>query len=241
MNPYLANVICCSALIFGGGSMGGFIVFLISGSFQVVDLRFGEPGILFFDIGLSLFFFIQHSGMMRKSFQEKAKRFIPPVYYQGIYAIASGFTLILMLVFWQPSDVLIYAANDTARWIIRLLFFTVGMGFMWGAGALGGFDPFGVKNIKNHLRGHSLRVSPFVVKGPYRLVRHPLYSCMIAMIWLCTDLTADRLLFNVLWTVWIVIGAFLEERDLADVFGDDYRKYREKVPMLLPVGFWKMR
>ncbi len=52
MNHFLANVICYSALLFGGGSMAGFVVFLISGSFQMVDFGFDEVGILVFDFNL---------------------------------------------------------------------------------------------------------------------------------------------------------------------------------------------
>jgi protein-S-isoprenylcysteine O-methyltransferase Ste14 len=74
----------------------------------------------------------------------------------------------------------------------------------------------------------------FVVKGPYRWVRHPLYLFMTLMIWSCPDLTADRLLFNGLWTVWIVIGSILEERDLVLEFGDVYREYQQTVPMFIP-------
>jgi len=54
------------------------------------------------------------------------------------------------------------------------------------------------------------------------------------MIWSCPDMTTDRLLFNVLWTGWIVIGAFLEERDLVAEFGDTYLEYQRKVPMFIP-------
>jgi protein-S-isoprenylcysteine O-methyltransferase Ste14 len=234
MKHFLAHGIIYSAFLFAGVSMAALCVFIISGSFQLVDLGFNETGILIFDTGLSLLFFIQHSGMMRKTFQKKAQRIIPEAYYLAVYAIVSGVTLIFLLAFWQKSDWLIYSAKGPAQWGILLLFFTAGIGFMWGAGALGEFDPLGVKNIKNHLRAKPPRVNPFIVKGPYRLVRHPLYLFVILMIWLCPDLTADRFLFNVLWTVWIVIGAILEERDLVDFFGNDYRKYQETVPMLLP-------
>jgi hypothetical protein len=54
------------------------------------------------------------------------------------------------------------------------------------------------------------------------------------MIWSCPDLTTDRLLFNGVWTVWIVFGAFMEERDLIAEFGDAYRAYQRRVPMFLP-------
>ena len=46
----------------------------------------------------------------------------------------------------------------------------------------------------------------------------------------------DRLLHNMLWSTWIVIGARYEERDLVACFGDAYRSYRESVPMLIPTS-----
>ena len=73
-----------------------------------------------------------------------------------------------------------------------------------------------------------------VVRGLYRWVRHPLYLAMLMMIWSYPDLTADRLLFNVLFTGWIIVGTVLEERDLVENFGDDYRNYQRRVPMLIP-------
>ena len=65
-------------------------------------------------------------------------------------------------------------------------------------------------------------------------VRHPFYACILVFLWSCPDLTADRLVFNVLWTAWIVVGTLLEERDLLAEFGDAYAAYRRQVPMLVP-------
>jgi len=73
-----------------------------------------------------------------------------------------------------------------------------------------------------------------VAQGTYRWVRHPMYFVVLLMIWSYPVLTVDRLLFNMLWTIWIVIGTVLEERDLTAKFGDDYREYQRKVPMLFP-------
>jgi methanethiol S-methyltransferase len=35
-------------------------------------------------------------------------------------------------------------------------------------------------------------------------------------------------------TAYIFVGIWLEERDLVAVFGDDYRRYRQRVSMLVP-------
>lgn len=39
---------------------------------------------------------------------------------------------------------------------------------------------------------------------------------------------------TVLWTVWIVVGTVLEERDLVAEFGDRYLVYQRNVPILIP-------
>jgi protein-S-isoprenylcysteine O-methyltransferase Ste14 len=54
------------------------------------------------------------------------------------------------------------------------------------------------------------------------------------MFWSNPDITTDRLLFNTLWSAWIVGSTFLEERDLVREFGAVYTEYQEHVPMLVP-------
>lgn len=80
---------------------------------------------------------------------------------------------------------------------------------------------------------------PLTIKGAYQWMRHPLYFFALIMIWASPHLTADRLLLNLLWTVWIFLGAHLEEKDLINSFGDQYRKYQDRVPMILPLKNFK--
>ncbi|MGB5627397.1 MAG: isoprenylcysteine carboxylmethyltransferase family protein, partial [Woeseiaceae bacterium] len=119
-------------------------------------------------------------------------------------------------------------------WAARMIFLLALAVGIWGGLSLKGFDSFGLRPIRYRFRAKPSPPSVLVVQGAYRWVRHPLYLVILLMIWSYPVLTIDRLLFNMLWTIWIVIGAVLEERDLTAEFGDDYREYQRNVPMLLP-------
>ena len=107
-------------------------------------------------------------------------------------------------------------------------------GFLWGGLALGSFDALGIAPVLAFLFDRKRPARPLVIRGPYRWVRHPLYFFTLVMIWSCPYMTADRLLFNLFLTSWIVLGAVMEEKDLVAQFGDAYRRYQNAVPMLIP-------
>jgi len=231
---FTAYMMIWLSLLLGAGSLIAFLVFLLAGSPELLNLNFQGNEVLWWDTGLCFVFFFQHSGMVRKSFRQRLARSLPAEYEGAVYAIASGIALLVLMVLWQKSASPLMAPGGVFRWVFYIGYLLSFAGFFWGANALGVFDPYGLQPILGRLRGKKPRRMPFVVKGPYRWVRHPLYLFMILMIWSCPDLTADRLLFNGLWTIWIVIGSILEERDLVSEFGDLYREYQRKVPMLIP-------
>ncbi len=212
------------------------LIFLFSGPLNLLNMRLDSFSALLLNTCLSTAFFFQHSGMVRSSFRRWSARFIGEKYHAALFTIASSILLLLLVVFWQESHVALYSAQGASRILLRVVFVLSLAGFFWGSRSLGRFDAFGLDPIVNSMKGRADLPKRFRIRGPYRWVRHPLYLFCALMIWSCPDLTADRLLFDLLWTAWIVVGSILEERDLAASFGEDYRAYQTKVPMLIPTS-----
>jgi protein-S-isoprenylcysteine O-methyltransferase Ste14 len=234
----MANLILLTAIFVGGGSMLLFGVFLFFGPFQVVHMGWSEPVTLAGDGLLSLVFFGQHSSMLRRGIRGQLTRVIPAHYLGAFYAISSGVVLTAVVVLWQPAAPLLYAFEGILRWLVRGLFLLGMAGMAWGAVALGAFDPLGLAPLRARGPDEPVPAPKLVIQGAYRWVRHPLYLFSIVMIWSNPDVTADRLLFDVLWTAWIYGATFLEEADLVAEFGEAYRDYQRRVPRLIP---WRSR
>lgn len=223
--------------VLGNASLLLMLLFLFRGQLNLMNLGLGESATLLLNAFLSAVFFIQHSGMVRRSFQRWSAEFIEERYHRALFTITSSILLLLLLALWQKSNVTLVSAQDGVRWGLRAAFFLSVIGFFWGIRSLGSLDMFGLDPIRKSMQGLAIMPRRFRVRGPYRWVRHPLYLFCLLMIWSCPDLTADRLLFNVLWTAWIVVGTVLEERDLVFQFGEEYRAYQMAVPMLIPRSF----
>jgi protein-S-isoprenylcysteine O-methyltransferase Ste14 len=236
MKQYKLYSIYYTTLALGLGSQILFIIFLFIGPFKIIDFSFSFNQALLFDAGLSLLFFLQHSIIVRKSVKKRLSNLIDDDLYSAFYSNTSAAALIIMVFFWQTVPYTIESAGGINYWVLRVLFFISIAGFYWGLKSLDSFDPFGVSKIKRiiYKKEYKNKIMPMTVKGAYRWMRHPLYFFMLIMIWSYPELTADRLLFNTLWTVWIIIGTIMEERDLVSSFGEQYRKYQKKVPMIIP-------
>ena len=220
--------------VFGAGSLALFAVFLWAGNLPIVDLGLGKVLLLVWNTALCLVFFLQHSIMVRRSVRARLGRFIPEYCYGAVYTISSGVALLAVVGLWQASTTNIYELQGVGHLAMRVLWLLSFVGFSWGIVSLERFDAFGIEALLAHLRGKQVAAMPFTVKGPYRYLRHPFYAFSIVALWAIPSLSIDRLLFNVLFTGWIVVGAALEERDLLAQFGEDYARYRREVPMFVP-------
>lgn len=234
----LAKSILFLAHVMGLPSLLLLVIFLFFGPFRFIRLELSEWSLLAWDAFLAILFCFQHSLMIRKGLRARLAAIIPSYYNDAIFTIVSSIVLTLMIILWQPSTVVLYELHGVWRWVLPTIFFLAIAGVFWGAHSLDFFDPFGAVPIRDQWDAKPQAPSKFVVKGPYRWVRHPQYFCTLLMLWACSVLTLDRFILNLIWTVWVIIGAVLEEKDLLSAIGDDYQHYQHQVPMLIP---WKGR
>ncbi len=224
--------------LIGGGGLLIFMIFLFRGPYNLVDLGMGENQVLIFDAFLCLLFFTQHSLMARKPFRQRLSRTLPVQYTGALYAVASGIAVLALVVFWQETAYTLVSPQGPIRLILRAIFVVAIAGVAWTIWALGLFVNFRLQPMVDDLRDKQ-SVSRLVTdRGPYRWIRHPLYLSSLLMIWSNPNLTLDRLLFNLLFTVWVIAAILLEERGLVATFGEAYRNYQREVPILIP---WRIR
>lgn len=79
---------------------------------------------------------------------------------------------------------------------------------------------------------------PLVTRGLYRLVRHPLYTFSLLFVWLTPVMSQNSLVLYLGVTLYVLIGAYFEERKLLRDFGGAYEEYKRRTPMLIPGLRW---
>lgn len=73
-----------------------------------------------------------------------------------------------------------------------------------------------------------------ITSRAYMIVRHPQYTGIIFLLFTKMEMSSLDLVAFLLFSVYFIIGAYIEEGRLLAVFGDEYRKYKENVSMFIP-------
>ena len=204
---------------------------------KAIDTGAKSPVFEAFVVNLALMslFAIQHSVMARSSFKQWWTRFIPKPVERSTYVLFSSLTLLLL--FWQwrsmPAVVWHIAEPEIAAAVSGLSL--VGWVIVFTSTFLiNHFELFGLHQVANNLAGREMPPPVFRTPFLYNFVRHPIYLGFIIAFWAAPTMSAGHLLFAAVTTAYIFVGIMLEERDLIGMFGEEYRRYRQRVSMLFP-------
>jgi methanethiol S-methyltransferase len=186
-------------------------------------------------------FAVQHSVMARQGFKRWWTRFVPASIERSTFVLFSSLALLLLYWQWRPIPEPIWAVQNL---VIATALEATSL-FGWGmlvasTFMLSHFELFGLSQVFARLFRKDLPAAKFHTPLLYRLVRHPLYLSFLLAFWATPVMTAGHLLFAVACTGYILIAIQLEERDLIGMFGDQYRSYKERVSMLLPLPARKL-
>ena len=110
-----AHATIIAARVLGVTSLLAFGAFLLWGPVQFIDLSLETTGALVFDGALSLAFFFQHSGMVRRSFQKRLAVFVPVQFAGAMYTVSSGVVLLVLILLWQPTALSLVTIGGSGR------------------------------------------------------------------------------------------------------------------------------
>ena len=184
-----------------------------------------------------------HSVMISITVTEYLKRMTGDRYrfYRLFFNMVAVLTLVPVVIFSGAVKGEIFFAWEgllPLKWAV----FAGGILLFWAGSRHYSFSRFlGLRQIREGARHGLMNGSGRIDStGILGIIRHPYYSGTILLFW-SHDLDHTQLAVNIVVTVYVIIGTFLEERKLIIEFGDGYREYRERVSMFVPWKWMKSR
>jgi methanethiol S-methyltransferase len=216
-----------------------YAIGFVSGIVVPKTIDSGRPGemaqAIIINVLLMTLFAIQHSVMARKQFKAWWTQYVPKSIERSTYVLLASLALLLLFWQWRPIPNVVWeftnpqiaAAVTTVSFLGWIVVFT-------STFLINHFELFGLHQVANNFSGRSMPEPRFRTPLTYNFVRHPIYLGFIIAFWAAPTMTLGHLLFAAVTTAYIFVGIMLEEHDLIEMFGDEYRRYRNRVSMLVP-------
>lgn len=171
--------------------------------------------------------------MARRGLKQWWTQFIPKPFERSTYVLFASLTLLLLFWQWRPIPTVVWHIEEPEMAATIAILSFVGWVIVFTSTFLTN-HLFGLHQVTNHLTGRQMPPSIFPPPLLYNFVRHPIYLGFIIAFWAAPTMSVGHLLFAAVTTAYIFVGILLEEGDLIGMFGDEYRRYEQRVSMLFP-------
>ncbi|MCM2269612.1 MAG: isoprenylcysteine carboxylmethyltransferase family protein [Thermoanaerobaculia bacterium] len=193
------------------------------------------PAALAVDLALLLAFAVVHSVLARPAAKTQLARRVPAELVRSLYSAIAGTQIVTLMALWRPLPAVVWSVPGELPRAALWGLFAAGWAVVLGAlRAVDAAHLFGLRQALAAARDVRYEPPPFVARGPYRYVRHPLYAATVLSLFAAPDMSQGRLLLALTMTLYIVLGCRFEERDLEREHGEAFSTYRAAVPAFLP-------
>jgi protein-S-isoprenylcysteine O-methyltransferase Ste14 len=174
-------------------------------------------------------FALHHSVLARERVKAWMTQALPVRLLRSVYVWTASLLFAVTWLYWQPIGHVVYQA---AGWLSLLLYGVQAAGLALIASAARSIDALELAGIRS---GATDRI---VVRGPYRLIRHPLYLGWLLVVWGAPLMTGDRMLFAIISSAYLLLAIPWEEQSMARTLGREYARYRATVRWRLIPGLY---
>lgn len=173
-------------------------------------------------------FALHHSICARAGVKAMVQRAATPLLERPIYNWAASLLFILTCALWMRLPGELYRLEGFMR---HAAYAVQVAGLVVTARAAARLDIWQLAGVRPLLAtgAHAGAPAALETTGLYGLVRHPVYSGWLLLVFGTPDMTHTRLLFAAVSTAYLVAAVPLEERSLVRTFGDAYLTYRRQV------------
>ena len=226
--------------LIGLGGLVYFILFLGSWDFMPVHINSATPGpietAIAINLGLLVLFGLQHSVTARPTFKAALTKFIPTAAERSSYVLLSGIMMLVLSFYWQPIAGDIWRVESGPLYNVLLTGHAIGwLVAIIATFMINHFELFGLQQVYLNFRDRPEPVATFTDRWFYKLVRHPLQLGILLGIWCLPTMTMSHLMLAGGMTLYVFIGLYYEEKDLAMILGPEYKEYQKHVRKILPL------
>jgi protein-S-isoprenylcysteine O-methyltransferase Ste14 len=228
------------AALFGISLASGVWLYVSLGRL-VVGAADPRPGAMAILANVLIFglFALHHSLLARSGAKARLTRLIPAELERTVYVWVASLLFLLVVLTWVPVPGIWYRVDGWARWLLYGVQASGIVLTLLAASAINPRELTGVQQAWTYradtgagtptVAPAHAEPEPFVARGAYALVRHPIYLGWFLMVWATPLMTSGRLTFAAISSIYLLMAIPWEERSLAQQHGEAYLRYTRQV------------